>query len=174
MRLHRSSRGAPSQAAPGLVGPELPPREGSGRGGRGQAKRVSTVPTEPDLAISLRLDAYAPRAARHYVALVDRPSPDLRDAVMLLTDELVKRALRQREFTSGVAIELRVWMPADLVRVELHGPRDLLPLPGTPGEPDCGLLIEKLADRWSIDILEHHACAWFEIDRHELHAVPAP
>jgi hypothetical protein len=145
-----------------------------GRGERGQARKGFTGPIEPDLAVTLRLDAYAPRAARSYVALVDRPSPDLRDAVMLLTHELVTRALQQHEFTSGAAIELRVWMPADIVRVELQGPSDLLPPPGMPGEARDGLLIEKLADRWSIDIHEHHACAWFEIDRHELHAVPAP
>ena len=36
----------------------------------------------PDLALSLRLDPYAPRAARYHVAQVDRPSPDLRDAVV--------------------------------------------------------------------------------------------
>ena len=127
------------------------------------------MPTEPDLAISLRLDAYAPRAARSQVALVDRPSPDLRDAVMLITHDLVTRALRQGQFTSGVDIELRVWMPADIVRVELRGPHKLLPLPGVAGESHAGPLIEKLADRWSIDTHERHACAWFEIDRHELH-----
>jgi hypothetical protein len=132
------------------------------------------MPTEPDLAISLRLDAYAPRTARSQVALVDRPSPDLRDAVMLITHDLVTRALRQGQFTSDEDIELRVWMPADIVRVELRGPRKLLPLPGVPGESHAGPLIEKLADRWSIDTHERHACAWFEIDRHELHVVPAP
>ncbi|TMK97079.1 MAG: ATP-binding protein [Actinobacteria bacterium] len=132
------------------------------------------MPTEPDLAISLRLDAHAPRAARCYVARVDRPSPDLRDAVMLITNELVTRALRQRHFTSGEDIELRVWMPADVVRVEIQGPRNLLPPPGAPDEPHDGLLIEKLADRWSMDTHERRACAWFEIDRHKLNVVPVP
>jgi hypothetical protein len=173
MRLNRSSMGALPQAAPSTVAPDLPPREGLDRGDHGHAKKASTVPTEPDLAISLRLDAYAPRAARCYVAQVDHPSPDLRDAVVLLTNELVTRALRQHQFTPGEIIELRVWMPADIVRVELQGPRDLLPPPRVPGEPHYGLYIENLADRWSIDIHEQHACAWFEIDRHE-HALSAP
>jgi hypothetical protein len=92
---------------------------------------------------------------------------------MLLTDELVKRALRQRQSTSGVVIELRVWMPADLVRVELQGPRDLLLPSSAPREPHHGQLIEELADRWSIDVDQHDACSWFEIDRHALPAVPA-
>jgi len=92
---------------------------------------------------------------------------------MLITNELVTRALRQRHFTSGEDIELRVWMPADVVRVEIQGPRNLLPPPGAP-EPHDGLLIEKLADRWSMDTHERRACAWFEIDRHKLNVVPVP
>ena len=170
----RRDPSATPQAAPAPVALDLPPREGLDRGGDEQAKHGSTLPTEPDLAISLRLDAYAPRAARSYVALVDRPSPDLRDAVMLITNELVTRALRQHQFTSGEDIELRVWMPADVVRVEIQGPRNLLPPRGVPGEPHDGLLIEKLADRWSMDTHERYACAWFEIDRHEQDAVPTP
>ena len=179
MSAVRRPRVAPPYAAPAPVALDpvaldLPPREGLDRGGHKEAKKASTVPTEPDLAISLRLDAHAPRAARCYVARVDRPSPDLRDAVMLITNELVTRALRQRHFTSGEDIELRVWMPADVVRVEIQGPRNLLPPPGAPDEPHDGLLIEKLADRWSMDTHERRACAWFEIDHHKLNVVPVP
>src|ERR1700746_1714992 len=93
---------------------------------------------------------------------------------MLLTSGLVTRALRHHQFTSGEAIELRGWMPADIVRVELQGHPNHLPPPGAPGELRHGLLIEDLADRWSIDIDDQHACAWFEIDRHELPVVPVP
>jgi hypothetical protein len=167
----RRLRGAPPQAAPAPVALGLSAREGLDRHGGGQAKKG--VPTEPDLEISLRLDLYAPRAARCYVARVDRPSPDLRDAVMLITNDLVTRALRQHQFISGEDIKLRVWMPADVVRVEIQGPRNLLP-PPSAGEPHDGLLVEKLADRWSMDTHERHACAWFEIDRHELPVEPAP
>lgn len=42
-------------------------------------------PLAPDLVTSLHLDRYAARAARHCVITVDSPSPDLRDAVALLT-----------------------------------------------------------------------------------------
>ena len=63
----------------------------------------------PHLSISLPLDPRAPRAARYHVAQVDRPSPDLRDAVVLLTSELVTRAV-ERSRSSAQHLELRVWM----------------------------------------------------------------
>jgi hypothetical protein len=121
----------------------------------------------PDLEVSLRLDHFAPRAARYHVTHIDRPSPDLRDAVALLTSELVSRAVQQCHATSGESVELRAWMPADVVRVELRGSRELLEVPreAHSGEYDV-VLLEQLADRWSIDGAEPAACMWFEIDRH--------
>src|SRR5439155_24809074 len=84
-------------------------------------------PLQPDLAMSLTLDPYAPRAARYHVAQVDRPSPDLRDAVVLLTSELVTRSV-QHAHASGANIELRAWIPTDAGRVELRAPRPHLEL----------------------------------------------
>jgi hypothetical protein len=129
--------------------------------------------TEPDLTISLHLDPYAPRAARHHVAQVDRPSPDLRDAVMLLTSELVTRAVQHSEPLSEEAVELRVWMPWDLVRVELRGACELLSTPASEsGDPDYELmLLENVADRWSVETTAGDACMWFEIDRHRTQEV---
>src|SRR5450759_3148361 len=83
-----------------------------------------SIETVPDLRISLPLDPSAPRAARYYVAQVDSPSPDLRDAVVLLTSELVSRAVEQCEETSCERVELLAWMPQDVVRVELRAPRE--------------------------------------------------
>jgi len=120
----------------------------------------------PELTITLRLDPYAPRAARYHVAQVDRPSPDLRDAVVLLTSELVTRAVQQSEQASDAAIELRVWMPADVVRVELQASNELLPAPETDALDYGLLLLDRIADRWSIDHAGDLACMWFEIDRH--------
>jgi hypothetical protein len=120
----------------------------------------------PDLALSLMLDPYAPRAARYHVAQVDRPSPDLRDAVMLLTSELVTHAV-QNCHTDGATIDLRAWMPADVVRVELRAPREGLELASDGEERDYSqMLLEELADRWAIDDAGQDACMWFEIDRH--------
>ena len=125
--------------------------------------------SSPDLDVSLRLDTFAPRAARHHVSLIDRPSPDLRDAVRLLTSELVSRAVQRCAGPRQDVLQLRVWMPQDVVRVELHGARELMDWP----EHDDGtlyelMLLNQLADRWAVDSGEPAACAWFEIDRHRV------
>jgi|SRR5438034_5690952 len=128
---------------------------------------MSVQTLAPDLQVSLHLDRYAPRAARYYVAQVDRPSPDLRDAVVLLTSELVSRAVEQCAPGSDAAVELLAWMPADVVRVELRAPHELL---DTPEQTDWTnydlLLLDQIADRWSIESGEASNRMWFEIDRH--------
>jgi hypothetical protein len=111
------------------------------------------------------------------VAQVDRPSPDLRDAVILLTSELVTRAAQHRQPDCEQAVELRVWMPAEVVRVELRAPPELLSPPSERNGAHYDLLLlEQIADRWSIDTAEDLACIWFEIDRHrsEREAEPEP
>jgi hypothetical protein len=137
--------------------------------------RVPIESADPDLEVSLRLDTHAPRAARYHVARVDRPSPDLRDAVVLLTSELVTRAAQQCRSGSEV-VKLRVWMPSDVVRVELRARRELLCLPLDERRvPDYDvMLLGQVADRWAIDIAEHPACMWFEIDRQAIAAAPRP
>jgi hypothetical protein len=119
----------------------------------------------PDLTASLRLDVYAPRAARHQVAQVDSPAPDLRDAIVLLTSEMVTRAVARCH--SGVdEVELRAWMPHDVVRVELRAEPRLLRRPEEGDWPSYDVvLLGQVADRWSIDTDEDLACMWFEIDR---------
>lgn len=120
----------------------------------------------PDLYLHLNLDRHAPSEARHAVSRVDRPSPDLRDAVRLLTSELVTRALRHQASTETSKIELRVWMPSEIVRVELwasshllHGRLD------APGAEFDLMLLDETSDRWAVDDHGELACAWFEIDR---------
>lgn len=126
----------------------------------------------PDLKVSLRLDEFAPRAARYHVTHVDNPShtpsPDLRDAVALLTSELVSRAVQHRAPGDCESLELRAWMPADVVRVELRAPHALLEVsPETGGTQYDLVLLDQVADRWSIDDGGEgsSACMWFEIDR---------
>jgi hypothetical protein len=119
-------------------------------------------PVHPDLDISLPLGPFAPRAARHHVAQLDRPSPDLRDAVVLLCSELVTQAVEQSETGS---IALRVWMPSDIVRVEVHGP-DLRQSSAAHPRAYGSALLDQIADRWSVEASEETGCTWFEIDRH--------
>ncbi len=122
-------------------------------------------PRAPDLETSLHLDHYAARAARHHVSTVDSPSPDLRDAVALLTSELVTRAVVP-EAPSEEDVCLRVWMPPDVVRVELSVPRGHFFAPLGPRPEDLGLLVlDRVADRWSIEPGERSVSLWFEIDR---------
>ena len=54
----------------------------------------------PDLAVEMPLDPHAPRSARHCVAQVDHPSPDLRDAV--------DNAGRQTETALWLALSTRL------------------------------------------------------------------
>lgn len=128
----------------------------------------------PDLQACLRLDVYAPRAARHQVAQVDRPAPDLRDAIVLLTSEMVTRAVEQCHSDTD-EVELRAWMPHDVVRVELRAPPELLRRPEEADWPSYDVvLLGQVADRWSIDTDQDVACMWFEIDRQAPKAEPKP
>jgi hypothetical protein len=123
----------------------------------------------PDMAVVLALDPYAPRAARHRVAAVGRPSPDLRDAIKLLCSELVTLAVEGSD--DGCYIELRMWMPEDVVRLELEGwPSAYLHAPDP--RTFAALLLNQIADRWALDVVNGKARIWFEIDRHPA-AVPA-
>jgi len=126
---------------------------------------VAVERTPADLTVSLPLDADAPRAARHYVARVDSPSPDLRDAVVLLTSELISQAVYRCHFP-GVTLDLRAWMPPDLVRVEIRLPKTFLDLGWDDYESDLGtIVLRHLADRLWIGSQDHLARMWFEIDR---------
>lgn len=119
----------------------------------------------PDLSTSLHLDPYAARAARHCVAAVDSPSPDLRDAVALLTSELVTRAIPSGS-SCEESVGLRVWMPPDVVRVELRVSPEHFPAPLAARPEDLGMLVlDRVADRWSIEPGEGCVSLWFEIDR---------
>jgi hypothetical protein len=131
---------------------------------------------KPDLATALPLDPYAPREARHRVSRIGSPSPDLRDAIVLLTSELVTRAVWQCEALPGRSIvELRAWLPRDIVRVELKGPPGVDITPRPDGKSDFDLmLLEQLTDRWSGQADLAISCVWFEIDRAPVTSVAKP
>jgi anti-anti-sigma factor len=124
--------------------------------------------SHPGFEISLDLHPGATRSARNYVGdLVPEASQNVREAVMLLTSELVTRAVRQRPSGLTEHAELRVWLRADLVRVELRAGSDVLFVPPEPSGPHYDhILLDQIADRWSIDTGQDFACTWFEIDLH--------
>jgi len=127
----------------------------------------------PDLAISIYPDRRAPRAARYCVGTIERPPAELRESVVLLTSELVSRAVRRHRSASHELFELRVWIRGNVARVELRGACELLCAAPQPDDPEDDLrLMDALADRWSIDLDERGACIWFEIDRHQAPSRP--
>jgi hypothetical protein len=139
---------------------------GFGRPRGGQTHGLVPIdPLAPDLVTSLHLDLSAARTARHCVRTVDSPSPDLRDAVTLLTSELVTRAVSP-DHPSEEELCLRVWMPPDVVRVELSVPRDHFFAAEGKRTEDLGVMVlDRVADRWSIEPDERNVSLWFEIDR---------
>jgi hypothetical protein len=72
-------------------------------------------------------------------------------------------------------IVLRVWMPPDVVRVEIRAPRTFLARRSQNEESESSLrLVRHLADRWSLDGSGDFACLWFEIDRRHASFSRAP
>jgi hypothetical protein len=119
----------------------------------------------PDFEASVPLDPYAPSFARFCVGRVDSPSPDLRDATALLASELVSRAVEASPTDDHFS--LQIWMPSDVVRVEITVGGDFaVPQPGASAGRYGVMLLEQIADRWSVDRVEDRVSAWFEIDRH--------
>jgi hypothetical protein len=116
--------------------------------------------TPPDAVISMRPDLYAPRAARYFVGTVDRPSPDLRDVVVLLTSELVTRAVLLCPSDRDEFVELRIWMPAEVVRVELRAARELISArrPAAHGRPR-GSLVGRRAGRAGVHLVRDRSPA---------------
>ena len=141
---------------------------------QGAATRRSSARLRPDFEVLLDLNLDAPRAARNYVRDLLRgdPSPELREAVMLLTSELVTPIVGHGVSVFLEAGELRVWLRGATVRVELKVPRELVLPPADARVPRFDQVLDQLAHRWSIDSGTHAACVWFEIDRHEVEAGP--
>lgn len=123
----------------------------------------------PDFEVTLDLNLDAPRSARNYVRDLLRSdgSQELREAVMLLTSELVTPIVRWGASSFLESGELRVWLRADLVRVELRVANELLSSAqdGAHDQHDA-IVLDQFADRWSVEAGEPLARAWFEIDRH--------
>jgi anti-sigma B factor antagonist len=135
-------------------------------GRRRSPSRVSSGHRPPDLEVTLALDAAAPRSARNYVRdlLRDEPSREVRERALLLTSEVVTSVVPTPADQAAVC-DLRVWLRQDLVQVEVAAPSELLPTP-PPEETRYDLiLLEELADRWTIDQTDPVATICFELRR---------
>jgi anti-sigma B factor antagonist len=149
------------------------------------AKRIATRQTRPSrlpasrfprgFEVSLDLNRDAPRSARNYVRDLLPPecSPEFRDAATVLTSELVTPIVARGAAAFLETGELLVWLRDDVARVELRVPGELLIQPAEPGGhgPES-ILLDKLADRWSIEPLGDAVCIWFEIDRDPVERKP--
>jgi hypothetical protein len=74
------------------------------------------------------------------------------------------------ERPTGEVIELRVWMPEDIVRVEMLGAPHALSRAPHEHSDYASLLLNQLADRWELEAAEEGVRMWFEIDRHPVAA----
>ena len=137
---------------------------------QGSATRMPITRFRPDFEVFLDLNLDAPRSARNYVRdlLGADASPSLRDAVMLLTSELVTPIVQQGSAAFLESGALRVWLRPGVLRVQLGVPSELVSLPPERIGPQYEeSLFDHLADRWSVDTDGSTACVWFELDRHE-------
>jgi anti-sigma B factor antagonist len=130
----------------------------------------------PSFEVRLDLNAGAPRSARNYVrdVLPAHCSNELRDAVTLLTSEVVTPIVQRGTAAFLESGELLVWLRDDVARVELRVPSELMALP--VALQDVGsdrVLLDELADRWATENVGDTARVWFEID-HRASAGRAP
>jgi anti-sigma B factor antagonist len=132
------------------------------------AREIPVTRFRPDFEASLELNLDAPRAARNYVRelLGADAQSSLCESAMLLTSDLVSPIVRSGPSVFLEAGELRVWFHPEVVRVELEAPSELLaPAPEHRAPRYDQTLLNRLADRWSIDPDPPGSCVWFEIDR---------
>jgi anti-sigma B factor antagonist len=131
----------------------------------------------PDFEVSLDLNLDAPRSARNYLRdlLGDDESSELREAVMLLTSELVTPVVRWGASSFLESGDLRVWLRTDLVRVELRVASELLAASAEDERPQHHVIVlDQFADRWGVETGAPSARAWFEIDRYPVPSPQAP
>lgn len=90
--------------------------------------------------------------------------PQLNDVVELLVSELVGNAVRH---TGARTFGLRMRRRCGRVRVEVRDPSAALPCLLPVRELDDSgrglFLIDKLADRWGVDLLARGKTTWFEV-----------
>jgi anti-sigma regulatory factor (Ser/Thr protein kinase) len=110
-----------------------------------------------------------PDARKALDALDDHVSPQTLDDLRLLVSELVTNSVRHAGLARSQAIELKVTLLPETVRVEVNDPGSgFQPTPRTAQSDDqsgWGLyLVSRLADRWGVTS-DGSTRVWFELDR---------
>jgi anti-sigma regulatory factor (Ser/Thr protein kinase) len=90
--------------------------------------------------------------------------PQLNEVVELLVSELVGNAVRH---TGARTVGLRLLRRRGWIRVEVRDPSRALPCLMPVRELDVSgrglFLVDKLADRWGVDLLPRGKTTWFEM-----------
>ncbi|MFJ5609201.1 ATP-binding protein [Streptomyces sp. NPDC093221] len=157
----------------------------AGRGASEQPQRVDTaagaVPVLTDDTAAKALDLYGDPSVQE-VHLTSRPEsastarrlalsvvrvwglPQFADTVELLVSELVGNAVRH---TGARTFGLRMHWRRGWVRVEVRDPSRalpcLLPVRGLDASGRGLFLVDKLSDRWGVDLQPRGKTTWFEL-----------
>ncbi len=178
------SSGTATEGAPGghdggmagLEGIEQPRRHGSATAARWspaiederalKALELFGNPTEAEVPLPSRPEsaATARRLAQVVVLREWRLSPKMTEDAVLLVSELVGNAVRH---TGARVFGLRMRRRRGWIRVEVRDPSRGLPCLMPVQEMDISgrglFLVDKLSDRWGVDLLPRGKTTWFEM-----------
>jgi anti-sigma regulatory factor (Ser/Thr protein kinase) len=160
----------------GLEGIEQPRRHGSATAARWspaiederalKALELFGNPTEAEVPLPSRPEsaATARRLAQVVVLREWRLSPKMTEDAVLLVSELVGNAVRH---TGARVFGLRMRRRRGWIRVEVRDPSRGLPCLMPVQEMDISgrglFLVDKLSDRWGVDLLPRGKTTWFEM-----------
>lgn len=160
----------------GLEGIEQPRRHGSATAARWspaiederalKALELFGNPTEAEVPLPSRPEsaATARRLAQVVVLREWRLSPTMTEDAVLLVSELVGNAVRH---TGARVFGLRMRRRRGWIRVEVRDPSRGLPCLMPVQEMDISgrglFLVDKLSDRWGVDLLPRGKTTWFEM-----------
>lgn len=160
----------------GLEGIEQPRRHGSATAARWspaiederaqKALELFGNPTEAEVPLPSRPEsaATARRLAQVVILRQWRLSPRMTEDAVLLVSELVGNAVRH---TGARVFGLRMRRRPGWIRIEVRDPSRGLPCLIPVQETDISgrglFLVDKLSDRWGVDLLPRGKTTWFEM-----------
>ncbi|MEU3214456.1 ATP-binding protein [Streptomyces sp. NPDC006971] len=116
------------------------------------------LPSRPESA------AHARRLTSHVVLRQWALSPQISEYAVLLVSELVGNAVRH---TGARVFGLRMLRRRGWIRIEVRDPSRGLPCLMPVRETDVSgrglFLVDKLSDRWGVDLLPRGKTTWFEM-----------